>query len=291
MDDRNSTSEFDWDDARVFLAAYRETSLLGAAKILGVSHSTVRRRLAGLEKSIGTSLFSATSDGLIPTDAAEAAYSVAEQVEAAAAAFGGRLTGDARELEGSLVLTTLDGLSEFVAPIITRFVQSYPKIEITLNTENRKLDLARREADVALRLTDTPDERLFGRRVGKVRYAAFAAPDLVERHGTAISELPWILWSEASGAVGTEAWYAEQSGGKTPVARITNAMALISLIKAGVGGGVLPLPMVHQANLIQLSEPIASFATDLWCLCHNDLRHSERVRKFMDHVVDGAVEI
>lgn len=120
-------------------------------------------------------------------------------------------------------------------------------------------------------------------------YAAFAAPTLVERFGKNAGDMPWILWDEASGAIGAETWYARCSGGRPPVVRITDAIALLALASSGVGGAVLPVPMAAQSGLIQLTDPIPTFATDLWCLCHDDLRHSDRVRRFMDQVVEVGV--
>ncbi|MEM6733793.1 MAG: LysR family transcriptional regulator, partial [Myxococcota bacterium] len=94
------TPQLDWDDARYFLAAYRARSLSGAARALGVSHSTIRRRLSGLEETLDVRLFTATAEGLIPTDAARAAYAQAEDVEHAVGRFGDRLVGASRELSG-----------------------------------------------------------------------------------------------------------------------------------------------------------------------------------------------
>ncbi len=291
MAEQNSTVSFDWDDARIFLAAYRAGSLMGAAQTLGVSHSTVRRRLASLEAALDMKLFTATPEGLVATDGAETAYAAAERIEAAVASFSDRMTGDARELQGSLVVTTLDGLAEYLAPIMARYAATYPRVDMTLNTENRFLDLARREADIAIRLTNSPGERLFGRKVGAVDYVPCAAPQLFERYGRDVADIPWILWDRAARAVGSEKWYAERSDGRAPIARVTNAVAMLSLARAGLGGALLPVPLAVSAGLTVLSDPIDDFTTTLWCLCHQDLRHSQRIRRFMDLVIDQGIDV
>ena len=275
----------------MFLAAYRAGSLMGAAEALGISHSTVRRRLANLEAAMGTKLFTATPEGLVAADGADAAFAAAERIEDAVASFSHRLIGESRELRGSLIVTTVDGLAEHLAPIITRYAEQHPLVAVTLNAENRYLDLSRREADVAVRLTNTPDEHLFGRKVGAVDYAPCAAPALVERYGPRVAELPWILWDETARAVGAERWYAQNGGGRPPVARVTNAMTLMSLARAGLGGALLPVPLAVSAGLVILSKPIEGFRTNLWCLCHQDLRHSQRVRHFMDHVSEYGIDV
>lgn len=282
---QNSTPKLDWDDARIFLAAYRAGSLMGAAQALGVSHSTIRRRLTGLERTIGAKLFTPTSEGLVPTDAAEVALGAAETIETSVLSFADRLSGNARDLRGSLIVTTVDGLAEIIAPSLTLYAEQYPNVAITFNTSNRFLDLARREADVAVRLTNTPDDRLFGRKIGEIMYAPFATRELVEAHGKDVAKIPWILWDRAAGAVGTESWYHQWSGGREPVARVTNAMALLSLARTGLGGAVLPVPLAMKTGLVALEAPLEGLATDLWCLCPMDLRRSERVRTFMDLLV------
>lgn len=290
MNVHNSTAAFDWDDVRIFLAAYRSGALVGAAQQLGVSHSTVRRRLAGLEAALGARLFTATSTGLLPTEAGGDAFAKAERLEAAATAFSSQIAGDARELHGSLVITTVDGLAEYLAPTIARFAQRHPHVLITLITDNRTLDLARREADLAVRLTNAPDERLFGRKIGTVAYAPFAAASLIARCGRDVSRLPWILYDEAAQAVESERWYAEQSAGRAPIARVSQAMAMLSLARAGLGGAVLPTPLATSAGLVALDGPIAGFETELWCLCHNDQRHASRIRSFMEELVAHGID-
>ncbi|MGH1347803.1 MAG: LysR family transcriptional regulator [Nannocystales bacterium] len=281
MDDQESPAPFDWDDARVFLAAYRCGSSLGAAQRLSVSHSTVRRRLAGLERALNARLFTATPDGLHPTQAAEAALPAAEALERAASTFVHQLQGGSRALQGSLLVTTLHGLAGLIAPSVKRFTERYPQVALTLRCENQIKDLARQEADIAIRLVNTPDETLFGRRIGRVGFGAYAAPSLIARYGRDMTALPWILWDTRAGAEQTERWYAERSNGRAPVLRVTDVSAMLGLARNGVGGAVLPIPLVSGSGLEPVEARIAGFDTDIWCLCHRDARNSERVRAFM----------
>lgn len=282
MTDKKTTVQFDWDDARFFLAAYRAGSLLGAAKVLGVSHSTVKRRIEGLERSLGVRLFAPTGEGLVPTDAARSALDVGEQVEQSIGLFGDRLAGASREISGSLIITAVDAMAAMMAPIFRQYAKQFPKVSLTLYTDNRPLDLSRREADVAIRITNKPDEDLFGRRVGDCEYRPFASQELVQSYGKRISDLPWILWDHSAGATGTEAWFKKTIKGGLPIIRVTNTTAMISLVRESVGAAVLPEPCGLAAGLTPIGAPIEGFRTGIWCLCHQDLRYSERVRRFMD---------
>ncbi|MGF1545468.1 MAG: LysR family transcriptional regulator [Parvularculaceae bacterium] len=272
----------EWDDARYFLAAYRGGSLLAAARALGVSHTTVARRLARIERKTGVALFVATASGLAPTDAARAAAPEADAVETAARAFRQRIEGAARDGSGRLIVTTVDGLAPTLSRAIATYAAQRPGACVVLDPSNDARDLARREADVAVRLSNAPDEALFGRRVGAVDYAPFVAPSLAA--DAAPEAIPWILWDEALGANAAERWYTEWSGGRGPVARTTQATAMLALVAAGVGGAALPVPIGRAASLTMIGPPIRGFRTDVWCLCHGDMRCTPRIRTFMDAV-------
>lgn len=282
MTAEKSTYRIDWDDARFFLAALRAGSYLGAARRLGVSHSTVKRRLQGLEDALDAKLFTATGDGVSPTDAALAALDAAEEIEQSVFRFGDRLLGESRELSGTLIVTTVDGMTGMLARTIRAYRKRHPKVGLVLSTNNRPLDLRRREADVAIRITNTPEENLFGRKVSECEYRPFASKTLIRRLGERYSELPWVMWDHSAGATETEAWFKKNVAGGNPAVRVTNITSMITLAAEDVGAAILPEFCGYEAGLAPIGEPIKGFQTDIWCLCHQDLRHSERARAFME---------
>ncbi|MEL6951330.1 MAG: LysR family transcriptional regulator [Pseudomonadota bacterium] len=285
----NSTTEFNWDDARFFLAAYRAGSYLGAARALAVSHSTVKRRIELLERSVGSRLFATTSGGLLPTDAAQAVFQTAERLEQAAQHFEHRLTGESREVSGSLIVTSVDGISGLLAPVIQTYHECYPAVQLQLYTSDRPLDLRRREADIAVRVTRRPDEDLFGRKICNVGFGAFASVDLINACGTELHAMPWIAWDASAGATLTDDWFQDALPGIEPVIRVTHTTSMIDLAVAGVGAAILPMPLGHQAGLRSLSGEIPELCSEIWCLCHPELRYSDRVRGFMQITGDAFV--
>lgn len=287
MDVEKQTDALDWDDARFFLAALRVGSLIGAAQSLGVSHSTVKRRLQGLERTLGVKLFTATSEGLAPTDAALTARDIAEHLEETIGQFSDRLVGASRELTGTLVVTAADGMTGMLARAIKTYTNRFPNVALTLRNDNRVLDLRRREADVAVRITNEPEDHLFGRKVGVCDFQPFASQQLVDRCGDAYSELPWVLWDPSAGATGIEQWFHDNVPDQTPVIRVAHTTAMLSLVDEGVGAAVLPVPCAMAAGLTPIGDVIDGFGTDIWCLCHQDLRLSERVRGFLEDVAEG----
>ncbi|MEM1024240.1 MAG: LysR family transcriptional regulator [Myxococcota bacterium] len=278
----------DWNDARFFLAVMRAGSLSAAAKALRCSHSTVRRRLQSLEQNVGVDLFVAAHDGLTPTALATESLARAEALEQAALSFERALSGGSTELQGRLRITTVDALSEWLAPALVEYARLHPGVQLELCTENRLLDLSRGEAEVAVRVSNSPSPSLFGRRVGRLEFAPFASRVLLERSEALGERLPWLLYTEDQGAVLTERWYAEFEDGRTPLLRVSSAAALLALVRAGVGAALLPDFMEGGPELVRLRPRLDGLGVDLWCLTHFDLRHTARVRAFMEVLASTA---
>lgn len=97
-------------------------------------------------------------------------------------------------------------------------------------------------------------------------------------------DLPWIMWDHSVGAAGTEAWFKTNVKGRSPLVRVTNTTAMVTLAEESIGAAVLPEPCGFAAGLTPIGESIKAFRTDIWRLRHQDLRHTERVRAFMGDV-------
>ncbi|HJU30330.1 MAG TPA: LysR family transcriptional regulator, partial [Hyphomicrobiaceae bacterium] len=143
-----------WDDLRVLLAVARHGSLSGAARALGVNHSTVLRRVAALEAAIGTRLFDRLPGGYALTPAGDDMHMVAARLEEEIAAAQRRLAGRDAQPSGTVRVTTIDILALYVLPRhLTSFRAAYPGISIELVIAETPFSLTRREADVAIRAT------------------------------------------------------------------------------------------------------------------------------------------
>ena len=187
-----------WDDLRFVLALERARTLSAAARELGVAHTTVSRRLRGLEKSLGVALFERAGDQFEATAAGRDLCRVAARVEEEIFGAERRVMGRDRKLVGKLRVTTFDVVSVGMFPLFAAFRRHYPAVELTLTTDDRALSLHRREADVALRLSREPPPSLVGRRVGKIHFAVYGARALVEAVGDhpPCEAFPWLHWAE-----------------------------------------------------------------------------------------------
>ncbi len=174
----------DWDDLRFFLAIARTGSLTAAARELRVTQSTVGRRLASLESSLGARLLHRTPEGYVLTLAGEAILGQAERVEAEALSVERAVGGRDAQLEGIVRVAAVETLASHVlAPCFCALQSRSPEIVIELLADVRQLSLAMREADVAVRLSRFEQHDLIARRIGGLAYGLYASPAYLERHG------------------------------------------------------------------------------------------------------------
>src|SRR5690554_1981895 len=183
-----------WDDLRVFLAVARAGSLSGAARALGVNHSTVFRRIGAFEQMLGVRLFERLPNGYLLTPAGEAMREGALRVEEEIAGLSRKVTRQDLRLSGTVRVTTIDMLAFGLLPRhIAGFRKDYPGIEIELVVGNATLNLGRREADIALRVGSEPPESLVGRRVGRLVFAVYGSADYcAEKRDPDLAQHDWI---------------------------------------------------------------------------------------------------
>ena len=274
-----------WDDLRFILAIVREGSLLGAAKRLSVTHTTVGRRLRLCEEGLGVALFDRTPEGLVPTSAGQQLYELAEVTEEQVMMAEAQLLGTDLRLEGTLRVTTFDPLYALCHSAFFDFYKRYPDIELTLTTPSRTVSLSRREADVALRLTYEPPPGLVGRRIGNLHFGIYASPKLVKEVGKnkGVSEFPWIGSDlQLPDAAQLEALVASL-GCKTTIRTDENPLVVRKLLQAGAGATYLPIPEGESLGLVRIDKGETQ-SVPVWLLTLSDLRRNSRVRAFMDHM-------
>jgi len=283
------TDGFVWDDLRTLLAIARAGSLAGAARQLGVNHSTVFRRLGALEARLGTRLFERAAGGYSPTPAGEDLRRVAERIDDEIAGLDRRLAGRDRTLSGLLRLTAPDDIMEplLMAPLV-RFRQRHPEILLEVVVDNRNLNLTKREADVAIRPTKQPPESLIGRCVAPIAVAAYGqATD-----GGSLAEGPWIAWEQGSGPSVEARWLARKLPETAIVYRSNSLLNHLSACRAGLGRALLPCFLGDAApELRRLAPPLPELEVGLWLLTHRDLRRTARVRALMDWLFEDLKDV
>src|SRR5205809_4770627 len=178
------TTEPGWELYRSFLAVVREKSLSGAARALSLTQPTLGRHIDALETAFGTSLFTRSQAGLLPTASASALIPHAESMASAARALARAASGEAEEERGAVRITASEIIGTEVLPgVLTTFREQHPRIDVELAISNRSEDLLRRDADIAVRMVKPTQSALLARRLGSLQLGLHAHPDYLKRHG------------------------------------------------------------------------------------------------------------
>jgi DNA-binding transcriptional LysR family regulator len=284
----------DWNDLRSFLAIARHGSLQGAARMLGVNHSTVFRRLNALEARLAVRLFDRSPRGYALTAAGEHMLASAERVEDEILGLKRRLLGGDVRLAGTLRVTTTDTLAHgLLGPHLRAFQTAYPEIELELITGNAFFDLSKREADVALRPSRHPGDAMVGRRLAAIAVAVYGARVYLDARGRpgAVGDLAGhaLITGDSSLAhLPATRWLERHARPDVTVLRCNSWLSQCVAARAGLGLAALPCFLGDRApELVRVLPPEPSLAGELWLLTHPDLRRTARVRAFMETIARG----
>ncbi|MDQ0512031.1 LysR family transcriptional regulator [Ancylobacter amanitiformis] len=283
-----------WDDFRLIKAVADARGLPAAAAAIGVNHSTVFRRLKQIEESLGSALFERHRTGYALTPAGEEMVALANRLDEEITAAARKLAGREPAPSGELRVTTPDSLLiHLLMPMLATFRERYPEVRLDIVLSNQALNLSKRDADVAVRATDHPPENLVGRRVARIAWALYGrAQDFPTPGDVTKDQLDarnWVSLGDTLGALKAVKFVQENVAPERVAYKINSVLGLAEAVEAGLGIGHIPcLIGDSRPSLVRLAPPDDDYAADLWLLTHPDLRHSPRVRAFLDFL---AVEI
>ncbi len=268
----------DWSDYRIVLEIARAGSLTLAGRQSGRSHATLFRRLNAIEERLGTRLFDRHRSGYALTKAGEAVVAAARAFEELAVSTERELADLDRRAEGLVTLTTTDALfSGLIADALTRFRQETPAIALEIRLSNDLHDLARREADIAVRPTTAPEPHLFGRSLGTIRQAVYAPAHIADDAG-----LPWIGPAASMNYVQYERWLRRQGAGEAAM-EVEGTLGIHAAVRAGAGRAVLPCYLGEADEGLRRCGPaVEELGIPLWILIHPDLKDVARVRRVLE---------
>ena len=281
----------DWNDLKVVLAVARQGSLMKAAGVVRADHSTVYRRLRALEERLGAKLFDRGPGGAYSlTAAGEQVAATAERIEAETQALDRAVAGRDHRLTGRLRVTSSETLAyRLLTPEIARFRAVHPGILVELAVDNRVLSLSRREADVALRPMRPREGDLWGRKLADVAWAVYAGAEMAEVDGSdRFGGLPVIGWGEEVANIRAATWLVDHARAERVIYRSSSLVNQLIAARAGMGAALMPCYLGDQEpDLRRLGEPVAEVQGELWIVTHADLRHTARIRAFLDLVGNG----
>lgn len=276
--------KLDWSDIPYILSVCEAGSLAGAARIMGVNHSTVFRRVEGVEERLGVRLFERQSRGYVMTPAGELFYERAIPLCEGLDKIELELGGKDLRLEGKLTVTTTDSLLHRLAPVFSAFQEKHPDVELRLLSDVRALDLMQRDADIALRPTLDPPEHWVGRKLAKLSFATYAHRDYWDAvRGQAPETYRWVMLEDDLNQSPMSKMTLEKKAADAKTTVLNTMMSVFDMVQSGFGIAAMPCYLGEKhPELVRVHEPNDSADWHLWLLAHPDVRRSARVHAFYE---------
>jgi len=285
-----NAQELAWNDLHLVLNVCRSGTLSGAAKVMGINHSTVFRRIVAIENRLNVRLFDRLATGYVMTQSGEAVMHTAEKVESEVNQLARQLIGRDLQLNGDLRITLPDAFGlQLVIPHLQAFRERYPRIKLDLSLSNASLDLSRRQADIAIRITNKPPEELIGKKICRMKMSFYAALEyLKSQTKNDLNCYDWLMPNVELDNLETGRWLKEHCPSANVIMTGNTLLALHSAAQSGLG--VTPLPCFlgdADPKLSRIIEPPKALDLDVWILSHPDLRKTTRVMVFKEFFIES----
>ncbi|MEK9678032.1 MAG: LysR family transcriptional regulator [Rhodospirillaceae bacterium] len=294
-----------WDKLRIFHAVADAGSFTHAGETLNLSQSAVSRQISSLEQSLGVPLFHRHARGLILTEQGESLYLTAHEVYHQLSMAEAQLTESKERPEGPLRITTTVGFgSVWLTPRIKEFMDTYPEIDVSIILVYDDLDLAMREADVAIRLTPPRQPDLIQRHLMSIHHSVFASSDYLKEHGMphSVDDLDSHKIITFGEEVGDQTALIpslnflmmegrDEGDPRKPVLKVNNIYGIYRAVLSGLGIGALPDYFFEgSSSLVRILPEVESPATEVYFVYPEELRQSARIAVFRDFLVRKVLE-
>ncbi len=281
--------QFDWDDLRILMAVDEAGTLLGAARALALSHTTVLRRLDGAERVLGAKLFRRQKGILVRTMAGEEVLARALRIRSDIVALTRSARAADTTLAGSVRLAAPPGLATNVLiPRLGEFLRSHPKIQVALHTDLDFSAMLRGEADVGIRISSPLADRLDIRRVCDCGFALYGLPKLAAAATRALergvaSRIRYVAFDDNFTSFPEDRWIRDLFGSARPVLRANTTTALLAAARAGLGVSALPCYLGDmEPALRRVRTPHRAPVAGLFVVTRREQRGVARVRALVD---------
>lgn len=274
-----------WDDLRFLVVIGREGTLAGAARCLKVDQTTVARRLRALEDALGTPLFERSDGRWQPTATGTRVLERATRIEEDVAGLTRIADAGRPGIHGSVRITSVGAIiTDWLVPRLPDLYARHPGLDVELVGSNDNLNVARREADIAIRLARPESGDFLIRKLADVGFAVYAP---------ATGEAPdaWVCYDEDLAHTPEMRWLAPQLADSRVRLRCNGVESLIRAVAAGIGQAVLPCFIADPApGLIRQSGPEPVVTRELWLVIHPDAKQQPRVSAVADWLATQSTD-
>lgn len=284
---RSELPRLDWDDMQCFLAISRLGTLSAAALDMGVTQPTMGRRLERLHERVGAPLLMRTPTGFVLTAAGEMVLAHVQRMDDEALAVARTLTGGDDRLSGEVRIATVEAFgAHILIPGLPSLIDRYPGIRIEVDVDTRSLSLARREADIAIRMAPFKQHEIVVRKAGVMAFGVYASQryhaesETKERTGHRLITLQNTLIDMPEGE-----WFNGVTAGARRVLATNSREGQVRACLAGVGLACLPryLGDTHDGlKIVDIGRTPPS--RSIWVGTHQDTRSSARIRAVLDWI-------
>jgi len=283
---------WNWDNFRFFLALADNQTLIAAASELGVSHTTVLRRIKAFESQLGTQLFTHSAEGYRLTEKGVELREHASTLKSSVDSIARTVVGANRQVAGKITVTTTDTVGYMLMPdLLVRLYKKYPALQVELLIQNNFTNIKNLEAEVAIRTGPNPQPDLIGRKLGVFRFCLCASKNYLKkfpvtgpwRNPVQGDEHRFIVLSDAYQQSGFQQWYKKQLPENYSATVADGFMSAYKMCCSGLGITVLPEYLVSgDERLVRVESETSAPENDIWVLSHEDLRNSATVKAFKD---------
>jgi DNA-binding transcriptional LysR family regulator len=285
---------FNWDDLQVLLAIDRAGSLLAAARTLGLSHSTVARRLAAAEASLQATVFVRRGTKLVRSDTAEHVFAHAQRIEAEIAAFTRIAGGSDARLSGEVRLAApMALLSDLLIDRLAAFRAAFPEIVLTLLADLSLDSMLNGDADIGLRISKPVADRLDIRRLSDCAFALYGSPAMAALARKAIEadatrDVPFAVLTDERPHLPESLWMRQLFAGAEPILRASTSLLLRAIAQSGLAVVALPAFLGDRsAGLERIATTPPGPCEQLYIVTNRGQRGVARVRAVVDFLVQS----
>jgi DNA-binding transcriptional LysR family regulator len=288
----------DWDKLRVFHAVAEAGSFTHAGDTLNLSQSAVSRQISALEEALQVPLFHRHARGLILTEQGESLNRTVREVFAKLAMTEALLTESKEKPVGRLKVTTTVGFgASWLAPRLQAFLDQYPDVSMTLILDDADLDLAMREADVAIRMHPPKQPDLVQRHLLAMDWHVCASEEYVRKHGAPqraedLDNHRLVLFGDYRPPVADINWLAEigrrPGNPRRALLEVNSLAAMVMAARSGMGIAALPDYMATEEEahgMVRLLTDVKAPKVDVYFVYPEELRTSKRVAVFRDFLL------
>lgn len=285
-----------WANLQGFLTLAREERLTGAARKLGVDHTTLKRRIEMIENALGTILFERKPSGYLLTASGRRVLAILEEMESISLKLSSDFVGLPRAVQGTVRIAASDVFANrFLSPRIPSLANLYPDLNIELVSTPRSTSLTKREADLAITSVRPERGRLHSRKLTSYEQGLYCSRAyLAERPEPRTCQD--LIRHRLVGYIDDLILDPEMNSLKlvdsslSPTIGCTNLLYQLGVIRAGGGIGVMPCWLAkEEEGLVRVLGREVALERSYWLNFPSDMRTNATIRAVCDFII-GEVE-